>query len=938
MRDRFLGWLVHMATERRLVVLVSTVLLTVLSMAAAETLTLDMRWSSLLPEELPIVKEFVKIDNNYYQPSNMVVAIDGPDPVMLEQITDEVTELLQRELVCEMDVPIEQCKKDERYAHYIYGKMPEEWMLEKGLSLTKPKDVKRMKDQLSDPRLLPFLTRMNDDFEAEYSDSENVKNQERQIVGSLEAVKGLVLALEDAAAGNLPKERVERVVRDLTTGKPYMMSLDNSVSLVMVAANVPSDDIETTPKIDMRIEALLKPLESKYPDYKIERTGMTAVGRDEMDSIGPQTTMITLVALLLIFILLIWNFKSAMTPLISIVPIIIGIIWTMGFIAVTVGSMNMITSMIMVVLLGLGIDFSIHIACRFREEVAAGKGVAEALRLSIAETGVGVMTGAVTTAVAFMALMQADTKGVFEFGFCAGFGVIFTLLAVLWVMPSLLAFQALRREKKNKPPSVDYSFALLGSIAQAMGRWRVWVAVLGLLLTAAGIYAGTQLAWEYNFMELEPEGLRSVELQDEIVDKFKLSTTIAMLTVDDIEKSRALRKKFKTKRIVGDVDDISLWVSRPDFEKSRKQIRKLRKNLKEKRAPLTYFAIGGEEQPKLDQAESGASDEFSSMTAKERRSRLAEEIDRLWANMVEIQALSFTGGQDRVVEKTTQLVARRVDRDAGLLKKLSATYQGGKLNWKTVEDFERNFSIVLGSRADKMAENDKATLASMIPDDILARYTSRTDKTYLMSIMPRKNLFMREEQEMFQEVVEAIDPAVTGMPQMMLKMSLETMDEGKMAVIAALLVILLVLLLDFRRPLVAALAFLPLVSGIAIMLGVMWLLDEKLNYINMIALPVIIGIGVDDGVHFFHRFLQEGRGGLKVAVTGVGRAMLMSSLTTMIGFGSLMLYMMRGMASMGLVLFVGVGGCLLATFTILPALARMFENRIIRDQKIGRKK
>jgi hypothetical protein len=82
-------------------------------------------------------------------------------------------------------------------------------------------------------------------------------------------------------------------------------------------------------------------------------------------------------------------------------------------------------------------------------------------------------------------------------------------------------------------------------------------------------------------------------------------------------------------------------------------------------------------------------------------------------------------------------------------------------------------------------------------------------------------------------------------------------------------------------------------------------------------------------VHFFHRFIQEGKGGLGRAVTSVGRAMLMTSLTTMIGFGSLMLYLMRGMASLGLVLFVGVGTCLVVTFTLLPALAKLFEDRIV---------
>jgi predicted RND superfamily exporter protein len=200
-----------------------------------------------------------------------------------------------------------------------------------------------------------------------------------------------------------------------------------------------------------------------------------------------------------------------------------------------------------------------------------------------------------------------------------------------------------------------------------------------------------------------------------------------------------------------------------------------------------------------------------------------------------------------------------------------------------------------------------------------------------MQILPKQNLFEREQLELFDEVAARVHPKVTGMPQMMLHMNRETIREGKLAFLAASLAILVVLLLDFRRPLIAVLAFLPLLSGIAYVLGIMWLLGEKLNYLNVIALPVMIGIGVDDGVHFFHRFIREGRGGMRRAVDSVGRAMLLTSLTTMIGFGSLMLYLMRGMASLGLVLFLGVGMCLLVTFTLLPALASLFEARILKQ-------
>jgi hypothetical protein len=370
---------------------------------------------------------------------------------------------------------------------------------------------------------------------------------------------------------------------------------------------------------------------------------------------------------------------------------------------------------------------------------------------------------------------------------------------------------------------------------------------------------------------------------------------------------------------VGDVDDVSLWMSRPDFDESVPYIRDLRESLAEEKMALTFSESGsnmGTNRPGTE--------------IETRRARLAEELDRLWANIVEIQALAFTGGQDRVEDKTTQLVARRENRDAGLLRQVADKFaDADAIDWEAFEQFSGDFSVALNGQALRMVEGDEPVTLGMVPEDIRAKYTSHAVDGFLMQIFPKENLYEREDLEIFQEVAARVHPNVTGLPQMFLKMNLETIREGKLAFFAAIGVILVVLLLDFRRPLVALMAFLPLLSGLALMMAVMWLLGEKLNYINLIAFPVIIGIGVDDGVHFFRRFIQEGKGGLGRAVTSVGRAMLMTSLTTMIGFGSLMLYLMRGMASLGLALFVGVGMCLVVTFTLLPALAKVFEDRIV---------
>ena len=192
MRERFLNVLVDLSLRRRAVIYIAVFLATLVLGAASERLELDVRWTTLLPETLPEVKEYKKIDRDFLQPGNMIIAITGPDAARLELVTDEVTELLNDELVCRSEVPVEECKATQRYARYIYGKFPDDWLTDHALRLAKPKDARRLRDLLADPRLLPFLTHLNDDFEREYTDVENVVEQERQIVQSLDAVLGFV--------------------------------------------------------------------------------------------------------------------------------------------------------------------------------------------------------------------------------------------------------------------------------------------------------------------------------------------------------------------------------------------------------------------------------------------------------------------------------------------------------------------------------------------------------------------------------------------------------------------------------------------------------------------------------------------------------------------------------------------------------------------------
>ena len=104
------------------------------------------------------------------------------------------------------------------------------------------------------------------------------------------------------------------------------------------------------------------------------------------------------------------------------------------------------------------------------------------------------------------------------------------------------------------------------------------------------------------------------------------------------------------------------------------------------------------------------------------------------------------------------------------------------------------------------------------------------------------------------------------------------------------------------------------------MVGVMEVSGLQITLLNIMAIPMIIGIGIDDGVHIVHRYQIEGFKSHKQVFASTGRAVFLTSVTTMVGFGSLWFATYRGLGSMGIALFIGVGTCFLASVFVIPAL------------------
>lgn len=129
----------------------------------------------------------------------------------------------------------------------------------------------------------------------------------------------------------------------------------------------------------------------------------------------------------------------------------------------------------------------------------------------------------------------------------------------------------------------------------------------------------------------------------------------------------------------------------------------------------------------------------------------------------------------------------------------------------------------------------------------------------------------------------------------------------------------------------AGLTLVPVAVGFVAAFGVMYVAGIRINPANLIVLPLMCGIGVDAGVHILHRYRQDPYTRPIGLTAGSGKGVTLTSFTTMIGFGSMLLVRHRGIASLGFVLAVGIGLTMLACWTVMPALLELWARRAQRN-------
>lgn len=688
-----------------------------------------------------------------------------------------------------------------------------------------------------------------------------------------------------------------------------------------------------------RLREILGQTQADHPDASFGMTGIPILENDEMRESQNDMWFASMISVAGVGLVLLLGFRGYRHPALAMIMLAIAMAWTFGYTTLAIGHLNILSVSFAAILIGLGIDFAIHYLARYLQLRHEDEMLRPALMETSGSVGVGIVTAAVTTALAFFCASFTQFLGVAELGIIAGGGILLCALATFLVLPALITL-ADQNVEPQKLPTPFQGKALKAMIERAP-KAVLAASIVGILATAICMFRledglpKSAIKYDSNLLNLQAEGLDSVELQKQIFQDAQHSLLYAVSVADSPEETRELKRKFEALPTVHHVEELGSRIPGFQSEETKLLVQAYRAQLQ--RLPVRPPEIMLPN-PIL----------------------FGQRIDQLLA-VLETQT------HPSAVEAFRQMDA--------FLDRFSSLDGNSQQQFLRAYQYRFQASLLGQFQALYAASNSDPVRLDDLPPELTSRFVSPAGK-WLLQIYPRNQIWDVEPLEEFVESIRTIDPDATGTPLQNYEASRQIKQSYQQAAIYALAVIAIVLLLDFLDsrfkvigiipPLIgvgilaivlnqkaieispiwyvltalvmivgiagyldfrnsrdALLALVPPLGGALIMFGLMGLLGIDLNPANLIVLPLVLGIGVDDGVHVIHDF-REQRGEYKTSPSTIN-AIVLTSLTSMIGFGSMMVASHRGLYSVGMVLVIGVGSCLIVSLVTLPALLTVLD-------------
>ncbi len=604
-------------------------------------------------------------------------------------------------------------------------------------------------------------------------------------------------------------------------------------------------------------------------------TGNVPLAYEEMRAVGQSVGLAGFLSMVFLAIILGFGIRSLRIIVAILITLTVGLAWTLGWAMASVGALNLVSATFAVLFIGLGVDFAVHLALRYQEAIEHGESNCEALNVAAISTGGAVSLCGLTSAIGFLSFIPTSYRGVADLGIIAGGGMFIALIASFVV---LFAFLAIFGPPTGRAAGASFVEAT-GRLFHRIAHHARLISVLAFGVLSGSALIAVQAQFDFSTLTLKDQDSESIttliRLQDEgIVTDYAVNILApGRAAIPDIEK------RLRALQTVRDVQT-------PDNYVPQDQDYKL--ELLEEATFLLWPALSAEPSPE-------------GLSPQQR----LEAVDGL---MDALSSLTFRQGD--------QDFKRSAERLYGVLE--SIRHKAGAA--EALDDLEQRLTANVSQPLDflRTALQVDAVLFDDLPQSVRSRVVTSDGRVRIVGL-PVEDMTDFEAMKRFVKDVTREFPDATGRPILEAGVGEIVVEAFVTAIAIALTAITFLLLITVRRVSDTLIILVPLLMASCLTIATSVIIGIPLNQANIIVLPLVMGLGVDNGIHMVMRFREDGSME-NLLKSSTPRAIILSTLTTVAAFGALSLSIHQGIRSMGLLLTISMGYLLVCTILVLPAM------------------
>lgn len=647
----------------------------------------------------------------------------------------------------------------------------------------------------------------------------------------------------------------------------YYMNTEGTRLIILARTPVASGDLVRSRQLQAMVNGAIAEVNPAtfHPSIRTGLCGDVVTSAEQYGVVKNDLTAVGIIGVSLIILIDFLFFLRLRAVLTMALAIGIGVLWTFGVTRLVIGHLNTASGFLVSIIFGNGINFGILLRARYNEARRANQSLQNALELAYRDTLVPTLTAAAASGAGYLSLATTDFRGFRDFGAIGGYGMLLCWFANYLLMPPLLVVF-----ERMLPSYADHDTNTW------WGRLQVFM--------DRGIPFGAPFAW----LSRRVPALWIVAFGTILVGAGTFAS-IRYLVADPFEYD------------LGNLENDASAVESAATRLGR-----------------------------------GMTD-ITGRTGQDGMAIMTERVDQVKPLLAELEKRRIAGGNTPPFQKVVSifdLIPEDQEEKCELLRKTRERIEKVHAHGKISEaDWDKLQPYLPSANIRPFGIDD-------LPEKIVRSFTERDGtRGRIVYVVPTDGKSVRDMKYLlywansYRETSLPSGEVIYGSGRSVIFADMLTavIEEGPKATLLAALMTLFVVIVSFGRGVRGLRAVLlvlgSLLAGLCWMGALLHVTNVKLNFMNFIAIPITIGIGVDYAINLVHRWRIQGSGHLATIVRETGGAVILCSLTTILGYSALMQSVNPGVRSFGMTAVIGEVTCLFAVVVVLPAVLALIERR-----------